>query len=179
MTIKSRVLADPVWGRESEPERMSGRERGRVGGITRGVEGGGILAKVFVSAAIFSLAHVRHWLPNLGCQDNGSNPHLPTLRVNEGEKEKEGGREGGRSLSYYGKSGCSSCTLPDLKVLSGAGASFCEAAGIYSCWHLIKKTQRGDREGERQQRGFGMCPFCSVKDYEMFSALFTRYSSAV
>lgn len=59
--------------------------------------------------------------------------YLPSLRVNEGEKEKEGGREGGRSLSYYGKSGCSSCTLPDLKVLSGAGASFCEAAGIYSC----------------------------------------------
>lgn len=77
MTIKSSVLAETEGGRESDPESMSGRERGRVGGITREKGRRGltypsrvILAKVFVSAAIFSLAPLPACLPNLGYQDH-------------------------------------------------------------------------------------------------------------
>lgn len=78
LTIKSRVLAEIEGGRESEPERMSGRERERVGGIMREERMGGgltyptrvMLAEVFVSAAIFSLAPLPACYPNLGYQDH-------------------------------------------------------------------------------------------------------------
>lgn len=39
----------------------------------------------------------------------------------------------------------------------------------------LEKRERGDRESERQQRGFGVCPFCSLTDCEMLSALFTHH----
>lgn len=41
MTIKNSILAETEGGRENEPERMSGRARGRVGGITTGKSRGG------------------------------------------------------------------------------------------------------------------------------------------
>lgn len=41
MTIKSSILAETKGGRENKPERMSGRERGRVGGITTWKSEGG------------------------------------------------------------------------------------------------------------------------------------------
>lgn len=84
-----------------------------MGGITRENRrtGGGrhtpsrvILAIVFVSASIFSLAPLPAASPTLDIKITltPSPPDTP-LRLNEGEEEKEGGREGGRSLSYYGK----------------------------------------------------------------------------
>lgn len=161
MTIKNSILAETEGGRENEPERMSGRAGGRVGGITTGKSvcvGGGltnpgrvILAKVFESAAIFSLALLPACFPNLGYQDLTyiPNPTPPPLRVNEGEEEEEGGSRGGRSLVYYGKSPCSSCRLPTGRCFSGAGA---EAAGIYPCWHNLKKKEERDREGTGRAR---------------------------
>lgn len=87
-----------------------------------------ILAKVFVSAAIFSLAPLPACFPNLGYQDY-TDTH-PTHSVDEGEEEKEGSREGGRSLSCYGKSGCSSCASPVRRCFLGQGPASARQQGF-------------------------------------------------
>lgn len=81
MTIKSSILAETKGGRGNKPERMSGREIGRVGGITTWKSEGGltdhsrvILAQVFVSAVILNLAPLPACLPNLGYRDHTDTP---------------------------------------------------------------------------------------------------------
>lgn len=85
-----------------------------MGGITEVEEGGAVLVKVFVSAAL------------LACDRSTLQSH-PPYRLNEGEEEKEG-RERGRSLIYYGKSGLS----PRLKVFLGQRAASVGFTLVYS-----------------------------------------------
>lgn len=141
-----------------------------------GAAGRLISASVFVSAAIFSVLAS----PTFGYQDH-SQPlptrpipsHLPTpppspppppIRVNEGEEEKEGGREGGRSLSYYGKSPLYPAPAPLRGAFWGRGRTGFTL--VDTLWRGKKKNSKGDRGGvwEAAEGGFGVCPFCSVKD---------------
>lgn len=72
--------------------------------------------------------------------------------MNVGEEEKEGGREGGRSLSCYGKSGCSSCTLPIQRCFLGQGLDSARQHGFTVVDTFLKKKKR-KKDRDRGSRG--------------------------
>lgn len=93
------------------------------------------------------------------------------------KKKKEAERGEGEASAIMVSQGALSCTLPDGRCFLGQGPASASRQGFTLVDTFKKKIQgsRGDREGARQQRGFVVCPFCSVKDGEMLSALFTRH----
>ena len=91
------------------------------------------------------------------------------------KKRKEAEREGEASAIMVSKG-----ALPAPSLFEGAFLGQGPASARRQGFTLVdtfkkKKDKEEDREGERQQRGFGVCPSCSVKDCEMLSALFTHH----
>lgn len=76
------------------------------------------------------------------------------------KKRKEAVREGDASAVMVSQGAFPAPAL--LKVPSGARSSFCEATGIYPCWHIFLKMR--EREGERPKRRFGVCSFLQRED---------------
>lgn len=85
-----------------------------MGGITEVEEGGGCFSESICFSCPFGVRQI-----NLTV--------TPPYRLNEGEEKKEG-RERGRSLIYYGKSGLS----PRLKVFLGQRAASVGFTLVYS-----------------------------------------------